>query len=209
VRAYDVQVPGMSAINITSVSGFELHQQYPTEHRAQPCFVELDARTGALSASYNPEIGNAVPLDMFNGHVLRWDIPSMKEKPANALLAAIAPIAQRIVDGYDAQWRGHEAVATYTSDASDAQIEIDALCHSVDEADRIVVWTAAELLGPLGSDEVQARELGITAESTDEELDAIAAETVKSADEIDIIVGLDGYLKRLREVSQAETRKAA
>lgn len=196
----------MPTVDISPVSGLELHHQYPMEQRPQSCFVELDARTGALSASYNAEIGSAVPMHVFNRHVLRWNIPAMKEVPANALLAAIAPIAQRVVDGYQPRWNGTHSVGGYSADAVDACDDIESLCDAVGEEDRISVWNAGDLLGPLGSMDVQASELGITAASTDEGLEAIAAEIVSSADEIDIVAGIEGYLKKLRDTV---TSKAA
>lgn len=191
----------MPTISVTHVSGLELHHQYPMDQRAQPCFVELDVRTGALSASYNPEIGNAVPMDVFNQHVLRWDIPAMKEAPANALLARIAPIAQRVVNGYQPRWDGANYVGEYAADADDARDDIADLCDAVTEGDRISVWNAGDLFGPLGSMEIQASELGITPSTSDEGLDAIAAEVLSSATEIDIVSGLPDYLRKLRQVA--------
>lgn len=198
----------MPTVDITPISGTELYHRYPVETRAQPCFVELDARTGALTATHNGEIGNAVPEEVHLEHVLRWDIPAMKEGPANALLASIAPLAQRVVDGYSSSWDGNDTVGEYTDDANEARAEIEALCDAVDDGDRLVVWTAADLLGPLGTYEMQAHELGITAASTDEELDAIAAETADCSDEIDMIVGLADYLKKVRALAPAPRKVA-
>lgn len=44
----------MSTITIYEVDGTELYHKYPGQSEAQPCFVELDARAGVLSAIKRP-----------------------------------------------------------------------------------------------------------------------------------------------------------
>ena len=88
-------------ITVRPVAGTELYTRYPGQSAAQSCHVELDAERGTLSAASNPEIGNAVPMAVHHGRVLRWQIQPLRADAANALLAEIAPLAERVVAGYE------------------------------------------------------------------------------------------------------------
>lgn len=194
-------------IKIKLVTGNGLYLKYPVETSPQPCFVELDARTGALSASANAIIGSGQPMDVFNGHALRWKIPALRTEIANALLAEIAPLAERIVRGYESRWNGQSTVGHYSEDATAAIEEVERACDCFedDAAARIVIWQAPAWFGVLGSESAQASELGIVSSTTDEQLETIAASEIAKADEVDDIEGIVDYLKGLRDA----TREAA
>lgn len=95
---------GMSAtmnptVTIRPVEGTcDLLKVYPWQQHPQPCFVALNLRSGDLWADYNPETGGAVPSDVYRGIVLRWPLPLLRADTANALLAELALLAQRILD---------------------------------------------------------------------------------------------------------------
>jgi hypothetical protein len=190
-------------IEIKRVEGNELHCRYPGQNQVQDCHVELDAEHGKLSASYNPEIGTAVPMRVWHGHVVRWLIPALKAEPANALLDEIAPLAKRVCDGYESRWDGHNHVARFDADARSACEEIERLCEAAgdDDEEQIRVWDAADWFEPFGGDVEQAHELGITAATTDEQLDEIQEreETTASENGCDEIEGAFEHLRRLRD----------
>ena len=190
------------SIQIIKVEGDELYLCYPGQTKAQPCYVELDCYKATLSAEPNTEIGNAVPLDVHHGHRIRWTIPALKARRANELLSEIAPLAERVVAGYYKVWNGSNTVAEYNDDASEAIREIEREIQLWDTTDcRLSVLDASTYYEPLGSKLVQARELGITAETTDEQLDAIAERELDNADDVNVIEGHVDYLKRLREAA--------
>lgn len=187
-------------ITIHEVSGAELHCRYPREHKPQKCFVELDVRTGDLSAEYNGEIGNAVPFDVHNCHRLRWSIPALRDEAANALLAEIAPLAERLVAGASEHWDGSNAVSLLDADAKMARGEIERICERAGgEGSELVVWDAADWFAPLGSRHAQATELGIVATTTDAELSDIAARELAKADGVDEIEDCEEYLAKIRD----------
>lgn len=72
-------------------SADELHCHYDQQTSAQPCYVSLDCGTGELTASYNVEIGSAIPFSVYHGHVRRYGIPCLTPEAANDLLETIAP----------------------------------------------------------------------------------------------------------------------
>ena len=114
-----------SAITITPVEGDELYRRYRGETSQQPVYVSLDCETGELSAAASSIIGSGAPMDVFNGIVRRWRIPALTENAANALLAEIAPLAERVVAGFERVFDGSSHVGKYDDDAIDAAIRKD------------------------------------------------------------------------------------
>lgn len=71
----------MSTIKAHSVFSsdklFPVYAQYPQQFNPQPAFISLDTRDGEIDADYSGEIGNAVPVNVWDGTVLRFPIPAM------------------------------------------------------------------------------------------------------------------------------------
>lgn len=200
----------MTTISITPVTGNELHHHYTNQIDAQPCYVELDCRTGELSADWNGEIGNAVPSDVYHGHRTRWTIPTLKADAANALLEKISSIAQDICDGYTSHWDGNQYVAHLTDAAEDACDQIGQICDAMydDSTDQIAAWDAGDWLAGIGRRERQCRELKITADTTDEQLDIIETRlTAEALNEGAVLDRLGRYLLILRD--DARSREAS
>jgi hypothetical protein len=198
----------MTTITTHSVTGTELHHRYPSQTSPQGVAVYLDCETGDLSAETNPEIGNAVPVREYHGHVLAWTIPALKAGPANDLLAEIEPLAERVCDGYSSEWDGNNHVARFDDDAREAIEAIEALCEravsDAENGDGLNVWEASDWFGGVGSLAMQADALGITADTTDEELAAIVTreeETAAGEPECDGIEGCAEHLERVRQAA--------
>lgn len=194
----------MAKVTIDEVSGSDLHHHYQNQTRPQDVFVELDCEHGTLTCSTNPEIGNAVPVKVWHGHTRRWGIPALKAHIANDLLEAIRPFAERVCEGYESVWDGHNHVAEFTEDAEEAMGEIQDLCdqNQEDGNNTILVWEAAEWFALSGGDYAIARELKITAATTDEDLERIAAkekEDAESTMECDVLEGTLKFFKGVRE----------
>ncbi len=193
----------MSTLKVTPVTGTELHHRYPRESKDQPVHVSLNCETGELSAQVDMEIGMAVPRNVHEERRIRWTIPALRAKAANAFLASIAPLAARVLAGFSAEYKDGNRVGRFDEDAAAAREEIRRLADQLSDADRLNVWQAADLYVSLGSAAVQARELGVTATSSDEDLESIAKrERANFPDEIDMVEGLPEYLRRLREAAQ-------
>lgn len=193
----------MTTITVTRVmSDDELYHRYPGETSAQPVAIYLDCATGELGARYSPEIGQCVPSREWHGHVQAWTIPTLKARAANALLGEIAPLAQRVCDGYTRAWNGSNHVADFDEDAAAALDAIEALCDaSGGEGDELEAWDACDWLGPVArSDEGRCSVLGISAETDDAALAAIESNLADEAAADGIVVdGLGRYLETLRQ----------
>ncbi len=191
-------------ITISTASGCQLYHRYQRQSSPQDCYVELDCERRTLSASPNAEIGNAVPFAVWHHRVLRWSIPVLTDAAANALLDEIAPLAERVCDGYERVWDGNNHVGRYDADAAQAREQIERLCSDDwDEDQQVSVWDASDWFGGLGNREAQAATLGITATTTDAELDAIAERELAeaAAEDVDVLEGLDRHLAWLRDGS--------
>lgn len=78
----------------------------------------MDCRDGHLTADWNAEIGNAIPSSVYHRHVLRFRVRNdLTCKRVNELLKQIAPLAERVVDGYTSEWDGSNMVGQFTDDA--------------------------------------------------------------------------------------------
>jgi hypothetical protein len=177
----------------------ELYCRYGDQTNPQGVLIELDCESGVLRAMYNPEIGNAVPCDVWHGRSLRYTIPCYTASAANDLLASLVPLAQRVLDGYTSEWDGSNNVGKLAADAQAASEQISAICEPEPyaEGNTVNVCDADDWLAGIGDDDDQRREYKITATTTDPELDDIAERIARESD-CDIIEGLGAYLSRLR-----------
>lgn len=93
-------------------------RQYSGQNSPQPAFLELDCKTGVVRATHNCEIGNAIPFSVYHGHDRRFAIPCYAScRWINAIMRQCRPHFQAILDGYTAEWDGHNTVAQFTDEA--------------------------------------------------------------------------------------------
>jgi hypothetical protein len=189
----------MTTIRINPVDG-NLHCKYPGQSNPQNCYVELDCETGDLSAEHNAEIGNAVPAPVYYGHRQRWAIPALKSSAAELLLQEVASLAQLVIDGYSSEWTGNNYTAQFDDAADAARDQIERLCDNVrDDRDaQLSIWQADDWFSPNSPDD-----LGVSADTTDDELYAITTrlerDAVENGDDCDGVEGVIDYVTRLRD----------
>lgn len=204
---------GMATSKITVIEiedAADLYERYPNSETRQPVEVVLDLRRGTLTIDVNPEIGNARPAEQYHGHVQTWTIPLVVVDESNALLAKIKPLAKKIRAGYSVVWNGNDHVADFSRGARSALDEIERLCEELDGSAALKVWEAVEYYNPLGDDEAAARELEITAETTDEQLGEIAEREKNTATKGGYsVVGISEHLHELRDGRRVAAAAAA
>ena len=172
---------------------FDLHCHYDRQTQQQECYIALNCREKILTASYNGEIGNAIPFSVFHGHIRRYGIPCVIADAANELMDEILPLAQRIVDGYESRWDGNNMVAALSHDAKLAEANMEKIIddYEADEHTGICEWDASEWFADPPEN--------ITANTTDEELEVIAKRNKAEAADMNIVLrGLDEYLVEFR-----------
>lgn len=170
-----------------------LYCQYPGQTNQQDCYLELDCRTGLLTATYNAEIGNAIPFSVYHGHDRRWGIPCLTADAANALMAEIAPLAERVLAGYRGEFDGNNVVARLSEDAVAAEAEIESVIDAlhVDETNGVSGVEADEWLADCRPD--------ITADTTDEELRTLAAKLEAEAAVEHMVLNVTDWLTEQRQ----------
>lgn len=164
---------------------------YPRQQTPQRTYIELDCTDGRLTADWDGEIGNAVPIDVYQGHTRRYSIPLFGQRTINALLDEIAPLAQRVLDGYDSEWDGSNNVATLSDDALAAESEIERIIQEYGDPD--LHWVDAGDWLDDTSDEITRRLAnGETVDALMEELDGDG-----TSEDCPVLIGLRNYLESL------------
>ena len=190
----------------------ELFAQFHGQSEPQPVHIELDTQAGTLHASYSSEIGNGVPGSVYHGLDRRYGIPVLTASAANRVMREIAPLADRIVAGTEAEWDGNNTVAVLNDDAQAAEEEIEKYLNlpseggwsdepnqGFDDSDLVAVW---DVDGATNGSEIA--DYGITADTTDDRLEGIEQEIVTDLaacgeSSVAVAPGLGEYLKGLRD----------
>jgi transcriptional regulator with XRE-family HTH domain len=189
----------------------ELFAQYQGQSEPQGAYIELDTQAGTLHASYNAEIGNAIPFSVYHGLDRRYGIPILTADTANRVMREIAPLADRIIAGTKAEWDGNNTVAILNDDALAAEEEIeerlglpsdgygDGPNQGFDDSDLVAVW---DIDGATNGSEVG--DYDITADTTDDRLDEIEQEILADlagcgGSSVVVCPGLDDYLRSVRD----------
>lgn len=193
-----------STITIEEVG--DLFLKYSGQYQQQPCYVQLDCEAETLCAEVDGSIGPGTPFRVWHGRVIRWSIPALTESAAEGLLLALIPLADRICAGYSCEWDGSNNVGRYSEDARDAAEAIRDLCDRDWEGQTIEAWDAHDWYGQVGSGACLARQIGITAETTEEELAALVEREEDQASPARI-EGVERFLRDLREELRAEAEE--
>lgn len=185
-----------------------LYCRFPGELEPQGAYIEITTRTRELTADYSGEIGFAIPMSVYHGQVIRIPVtPYLNGAVLADLLDSdeVQALAGRVCDGHSIEWDGNNNVGVLTDDASAALGELgeylDEYTARLDTPDIVSVWEC--------SDWVQsAAQVGITPDTSDEEIKALAAECEAevSADFAMIDGNMEQHLLYLRDqLKDAET----
>ena len=196
--------PRVSVEHLDPADTDALYYRYSGQTRPQDCYVALDLETGRLWAGWDAQLGGGVPEREWNGVVQTWRIPALRASAANALLDELADDAQALLSAAVVEYRDGNRRGVLDDDAQDAYWRIkDRIEHCIDDPTLPVhVWDAADFFAGLGDEQQQREYLQITSETTDAELDDLARSELEDGD-VDVIEGLDDYLRRLRDEAPA------
>ena len=147
--------------------------QYEGQLNTQPAYIEFNSITDELSADYSGEIGGGVPESVWNGKRRRYSIsPHLTLDEINTLLDEVAAVLE-----------------------TDSGKDVEQMC----------ALRLTESHGVLGVEEWMegidpCEEYGITADSTDDDLETIGAAMVDYATgEGCTITGVSDYCEKLRD----------
>jgi len=179
-----------------------LYCHYQGQSGPQSCFVRFDLRDGRLWAGHNPEIGPGTPFPVLHGLIREWRIPALKADAANRLLDSLVPACQALLDNPDTRvyWDG----SNWRGEADDDDIRYGVFYRDWYDEQRVQVRDAGDWYGTIGSEGAIREALGITADTTDEEIREIVA-----SEDVDILEGGEEYLQRLRDEAEEEAEEEA
>lgn len=148
--------------------------------------------------------GDATPTEEYHRRLLTWTV---LESPAQLDVArlraaltvggALYELMRRVAEGHDEQWDGQNVVGTLTEDAEEASAALLEAFEDGAFASDVSVLDAADFFDGFDG-------LGITKDSTDEELEALASAGEDQAERNNIVLlnplaVLIAYRDRLRE----------
>ncbi|WBB94157.1 hypothetical protein [Verrucosispora sp. WMMC514] len=188
-----------------------LYCRYPGEYKTQPCHIQLDLENGRLYCGYASAIGGAIPEHVYAGRTRTWSIPALTADSANALMDKIAPLAQQVLDGSIIEWDGNNHVGSLNAAAHAAADEIETIADGWAEMDGSDIVDEIDAADWYAQGDDPADELGLTADTTDDQLDAIEqaaeADIISTADKTVVVAGLRAWLETRREELRAEVRE--
>ena len=145
------RLPIVDTSAIRTLSGdCPVYMHYSGQTEAQSAYLELIPHEGGiadLSAYYNPEIGDSIPMSVYHGTVLRWRIPNdLTCAGINALVSDILPMLRQIAGGYSDRWDGSNWIGSLTNDAQAASDELERIVWELEpeEYERHEIWDAAD-----------------------------------------------------------------
>lgn len=105
-------------------SGGSLALRYPGQFKYQPVIMDIYPN-GTVDVKANPEIGNAVPANVFHSLVIRVSLPGVSiQTEARDFYAEHIKLIHRISAGMGEKWDGNNTVGTLTDDAREALEEL-------------------------------------------------------------------------------------
>lgn len=97
-----------------------VYARYPSQSKPQDGQICLNCETGSVWACYNTEVGSAVTMDEYHGHIQTFNVPAYTSGATlNWLMEHLRPEFERIVSGYTSEWNGSNHVARFSIEAAE------------------------------------------------------------------------------------------
>lgn len=147
-----------------------LWRHYSGQLQHQDVFVELDLRDGHMTVDHNGEVGNAVPVAVWNGEVRRYALPAVSTPAgANRLRERLAPLAQRVLDDSTKVYKARRGQYLLAVGEEGASAEADIAEVLAEIAEPKYRGDATDLVAVGALDALNASESydGITADTSD------------------------------------------
>lgn len=146
----------MRILPVDNDSDAPIYNRYPGQIWPQDAYIEIDCEDQTICAESDPEIGGAVPERVWNNRAQRIEVTKyLSAWAVNELLDSLAPLAERVIAGFSAEWRNGNYRGEYDADAFSALDEIRRVCAATG-AD-IDVMEADDFLEPLSADDLRIR----------------------------------------------------
>src|SRR5690606_40606943 len=135
-------------------------------------YLALDTRDGSIWLSTRAQADNTVPMEVWHGIVRRYYLPAnvdAQRLTQEINSGAFDSLFERIVDGSEIVWDGQNLVCRMTDDAYAADRELGERLMDYPYTHEGAIFAGYWLWYAYANGD-----LGLTAETTDEELEALA-----------------------------------
>ena len=169
-----------------------------TGGETRTCFW-IDPRSKKIGISQEYDT-NSCSMDEWNGLVISRYLSVRPAEDETRLELTDNDLVSRVIDGWDSDWNGNNIVGNLNDDAQTALEELIDNLESLPE-NPIVIWGCEEWYG-----NCSAGELGLTSETTNEEIKKLAEEYESDAKNDNVILAddLEDYLTERRNQLREE-----
>lgn len=185
-----------------------LYIRYPNQFTPEKVYIYLDLQGGVMHADTGI-FGGGKSDSVHHGLVRRYEIPTLTAEAANTVMEEIAPFADRILADWDGEWHGGNLRGVLGSDAQEAEEGIE---MTLGYANHSSTYPWYDTFDPTDIvEEVdysytvnELAERGITANSSDKEVEELACRLVEEIkedypDRVVAVIGLPRHLRDLRD----------
>jgi len=176
-------------------------------------FVDYDLRDGSLTFEPQPDFETGMSFDVWEGNVVRFDLPLNRQYDEYKILEwfreEFSDDLQVLRVGWRVKWDGSDYVGSYLSEGSeiralDFRASIEQRIEDAARNDYLPskeIWDAADYWLTAFTHEGAADDMGITASTTDDELEEIVAEMRMVHSDV-VFTGLEEFCESVREALQ-------
>jgi hypothetical protein len=127
IEALQKKNKGVIIMKLVFSNTGRLYKTYPGQNQPQSIFADVEAN-GIVSIGYNPEIGNAIPLCVWNGVTRRIVLHNICTKAeARLWYSENKETLKQLINGMDTKWNGANVIGTLTKEAYEAYYELQEL----------------------------------------------------------------------------------
>lgn len=198
-------------VNIIEVEAKDLHCKYQGQSDQQRVYLEINPENDTMTMWFDGEIGNAVPVAVYNGRILRCYFPTNYiPRDPNEFMRVRSEEIDAIISGHSVEWDGSNHVGKLTDEAQETLDKLRDEIECMNDDEGLKIWDAEEWLSGCRmhkrGEGIAYADCGITPDTTDDELNKLAEklESETTPGECDMIDGVLEYLTAERDMLRDE-----
>lgn len=128
-----------------------LYNRYSRQTNPQPAYVYL-TEDGDVGADYSGEIGNSVPMAVWNNRTLHWGVKSdiNGNLLADFLENEARPLLEKVHEGHEVDWDGNNHVGLLSDEAKIAAEQLQDMLDNLWQNGEGGVWKVDSWLDGVG-----------------------------------------------------------
>lgn len=148
-------------------------------------------KNGAIYFDSQHPSENSIPVSEWHGHESTWELPKVCAFDIQAEIEKVQDRIKDLAETYESEWDGNNHIAKFPEDLyNDVMAEIFQAVENLSTAEPCDYWDPYDYWQAYTSEQVAA-EIGLTAESTQEEIEDMALEMAASVDIDGVLLDAD------------------